>query len=160
MFLLPSFLLWSATTSAQSSNLQIKGPRDAQSQFSGATYGPIDASDTLWRISSRYRQNQALSVYQVMVAIYELNPQAFERQNLNLLVDGAVLKLPSERYVARVDANKARQRAQQDDESLGNKATAQQSSNTNNVKPVEELVNKSDLNDTKNQIERKNQSIR
>lgn len=142
-------------TSAQSSNLQIKGPRDAQSQFSGATYGPIDASDTLWRISSRYRQNQALSVYQVMVAIYELNPQAFERQNLNLLVDGAVLKLPSERYVARVDANKARQRAQQDDESLGNKATAQQSSKTNNVKPVEELVNKSDLNDTKNQIERK-----
>lgn len=142
-------------TSAQSSNLQIKGPRDAQSQFSGATYGPIDASDTLWRISSRYRQNQALSVYQVMVAIYELNPQAFERQNLNLLVDGAVLKLPSERYVARVDANKARQRAQQDDESLGNKATAQQSSKTNNVKPVEELVNKSDLNDTKNQIEQK-----
>ena len=142
-------------TAAQSSNLQIKGPRDAQSQFSGATYGPIDASDTLWRISSRYRQNQALSVYQVMVAIYELNPQAFERQNLNLLVDGAVLKLPSERYVARVDANKARQRAQQDDESLGNKATAQQSSKTNNVKPVEELVNKSDLNDTKNQIEQK-----
>jgi pilus assembly protein FimV len=142
-------------TSAQSSNLQIKGPKDAQSQFSGATYGPIDASDTLWRISSRYRQNQALSVYQVMVAIYELNPQAFEQQNLNLLVDGAVLKLPSERYVERVDASKAKQRAQQDDQSLGSKATALQSSKTPNIKPAEELVNKSDLNDTKNQIEQK-----
>ena len=140
-------------TSAQSSSLQIKGPRDAQGQFSGATYGPIDAADTLWGISSRYRQNQALSVYQVMVAIYELNPEAFERQNLNLLVDGAVLRLPSERYVSRIDAQQAQLRAQQDDQALGIDVVANEPVANTNIKPPTELVNKSDLNDTKNQIE-------
>ena len=104
--------------SAQSTNLIIKGPRDAQDQYSGAVYGPIDASDTLWRIATRYRQNPDLSIYQVMVGIYELNPEAFERENLNLLVDGAILRLPSERYVARIDVDQARERAENDDRVL------------------------------------------
>lgn len=150
------FFAMVSETSAQSTNLQIKGPRDAQSQYSGATYGPIDASDTLWRISSRYRQNQALSVYQVMVGIYELNPEAFEQENLNLLVDGAVLRLPSERYIARIDPAQALARAQQDDQTLARgsqSSTAEPTPNTN-IKPPSELVKKSDLNDTKTQIER------
>ena len=56
----------------------LRGPKNATDQFSGAVYGPIDSQDTLWRIANRYRQNQNLTIYQVMVAIYELNPDAFE----------------------------------------------------------------------------------
>ena len=40
-----------------------------------------------------------------MQAIYELNPEAFEQQNINLLKDGSILKLPSERYIARVSTS-------------------------------------------------------
>lgn len=59
---------------AQERETAIRGPKGATSQFSGNVYGPIDDNDTLWRIADRYRQNKNLSVYQVMVAIYELNP--------------------------------------------------------------------------------------
>ncbi|MBN7828123.1 FimV/HubP family polar landmark protein, partial [Bowmanella dokdonensis] len=90
------------TSHAQS--IEIKGPKNATREYSGVVYGPITSDDTLWRIAQRYRQNKSLSIYQVMVAIYELNPNAFERQNLNLMVDGAMLRLPSEQYIARIDA--------------------------------------------------------
>ncbi|MDM7860329.1 FimV/HubP family polar landmark protein [Alteromonas sp. ASW11-36] len=140
-------------TSAQSTSIQIKGPRDAQGQYSGAVYGPIDASDTLWRIASRYRQNSDLTVYQVMVAIYELNPDAFEQQNLNLLVDGATLRLPSERYIARIDAEQARLKAESDEQALASLSpTAEQEAETN-IKPPGELVKKADLDETTSQIE-------
>lgn len=147
-------------TSAQSGNLQIKGPRDASDQYSGAVYGPIDASDTLWRISSRYRQTPSVTVYQVMVAIYDLNPDAFEQENLNLLVDGATLRLPSERFVARFDPEQARLRAERDDQVLASlRATstdsATEGSGTNNIKPPGELVKKSDLDETATQLEQK-----
>ncbi len=78
------------TVDAQERATFLKGPKDATDQYSGLEYGPIDANDTLWRIAERYRQNNNLSVYQVMTAIYELNPNAFENGNLNLLVDGGI----------------------------------------------------------------------
>ena len=60
-----------------------------------------------------------------MQAIYELNPDAFEQQNINLLKDGSILKLPSERYIARVSLQQARQRAELDSQNLqSNSATS------------------------------------
>ena len=142
-----------ANVDAQQRQTQLRGPKDATDQYSGATYGPIDEQDTLWRIASRYRQNEQLSVYQVMQAIYELNPNAFEQNNFNLLVDGATLRLPSERFIARIDKARAKQFADQND-----KAFAQIQSNPatgNNIKPAVPLVNKDELSDTRSQIEEK-----
>lgn len=139
-------------TSAQSTSIQIKGPRDAQGQYSGAVYGPIDASDTLWRIASRYRQNSDLTVYQVMVAIYELNPDAFEQQNLNLLVDGETLRLPSERYIARIDAEQARLKAESDNQALASIRPEADADTETNIKPPGELVKKADLDETASQL--------
>ncbi|WJG08291.1 FimV/HubP family polar landmark protein [Aliiglaciecola sp. LCG003] len=107
--------VWSLSTSIEAQQVQIKGPKNSSSQLSGNVYGPIKPSDTLWRIASRYRQNSDLSVYQVMQAIYELNPEAFENSNFNHLVDGSILKLPSERYIARIDQKQARLKAEADD---------------------------------------------
>lgn len=140
--------------SGQERATQIKGPKNATSQFSGTVYGPIDSQDTLWRIANRYRQNKNLSVYQVMVAIYELNPDAFEQNNLNLMVDGAMLKLPSERYIARIDAQKAQQRAESDDDAMSRLANAPGRS-LRNIKPPVPLVNQDDLSTTKQDIEQK-----
>ena len=142
------------TVDAQERVTFLKGPKDATDQFSGLEYGPIDANDTLWRIAERYRQNNNLSVYQVMAAIYELNPNAFENGNLNLLVDGAVLKLPSERYIARIDKQKAQMRAEQDDRAFAEMLN-QPGSSVKNIKPASPLVNQQDLTQTQTDIEQK-----
>ncbi|WP_414827860.1 FimV/HubP family polar landmark protein [Alteromonas sp. H39] len=136
---------------AQERATQLRGPKDATSQFSGNTYGPIDAKDTLWRIAERYRQNKDLSIYQVMIAIYELNPDAFEEGNLNLLVDGATLQLPSEQYIARIDAERARVRAEQDDKSFAQ--ALEDPDPKKNIKPPVPLASQEDLTQTKSAIE-------
>ena len=133
-------------------NTPLRGPKDATNQYSGVVFGPIDGNDTLWRVASRYRQNPNLSIYQVMVAIYELNPDAFEQNNLNLMVDGATLKLPSERYIARIDKEKARQKAEADDAAFARMAS-QPGDSLNNLKPPVPLVNQDDLTQTKTQLE-------
>ena len=139
---------------AQERATQLKGPKDATDQYSGLEYGPIDAQDTLWRIAERYRQNNNLTVYQVMAAIYELNPNAFEQQNLNLLVEGATLKLPSERYIARISPQQARIRAERDDREFA-ELLNQPGSSVRNIKPPSPLVNQNDLTQTQSDIERK-----
>nr|MCS5585520.1 hypothetical protein [Pseudomonadales bacterium] len=147
-------VLWSVfptVVDAQERATQLRGPKDATSQFSGNTYGPIDAKDTLWRIAERYRQNKELSIYQVMMAIYELNPDAFEDGNLNLLVDGATLQLPSEQYIARIDAERARARAEQDDKSFAE--ALENPSPEKNIKPPVPLASQEDLTQTKSAIE-------
>ncbi len=131
----------------------LRGPKNATDQFSGAVYGPIDSQDTLWRIANRYRQNQNLTIYQVMVAIYELNPDAFEQQNLNLMVDGATLKLPSDRYIARIDPIKARQKAEADDAAWA-RMEPRPGDSLNNLKPPVPLVNQDDLTQTKSELEK------
>ncbi|WP_137166526.1 FimV/HubP family polar landmark protein [Salinimonas lutimaris] len=142
-----------ADADAQQRQTQLRGPKDATNQYSGAMYGPIDEQDTLWRIAERYRQNKSVSVYQVMLAIYELNPNAFEQQNLNLLVEGETLRLPSERFITRINKAQAQQRAEQDDEQFAQLLNQPQESN--NIKPSVPLVNQSELSSTRNEIEQK-----
>lgn len=135
-------------------NVPIRGPKNSTDQFSGSVYGPITSDDTLWRIAERYRQNKNLSVYQVMVAIYDLNPNAFEQQNLNLMIDGATLKLPSERFIARFNAEEARARAESDEQRWLRSAAI--SSNPRiNIKPPSPPVNQDDLASTKSALEQR-----
>ena len=154
--LLISLCVYAPITSvnAQERETLLKGPKDASDQYSGLEYGPIDSNDTLWRIAERYRQNNNLSVYQVMTAIYELNPNAFEDGNLNLLVNGAVLKLPSERYIARISKEQAQQRAERDERAFA-EALNKPGSSVKNIKPASPLVNQQDLSQTQNDIEQK-----
>lgn len=142
---------------------QIQGARDNPQVYSGVVYGPIDQNDTLWRIASRYKQDAQFTVYQTMMAIYELNPQAFENGNFNTMVNGAILQLPSDRYIARVDHQQARAKADADDRALGRNSSAnnlppsEQANTTEspsaNLKPVVPLVNQDDLSKTSTQLQ-------
>lgn len=154
VFWLVASVCVASTSLTLAQQVQIKGPKNATEQFSGTTYGPITSSDTLWRIANRYRQNKNLSVYQVMQAIYELNPDAFEDQNFNHLKDGAILNLPSERYVARIDAGIAKQRAERDDANW-NPATGSVIKPIVEEAPPEEIVSKDDLSETKEVLEQR-----
>lgn len=53
-----------------------------------------DQSDTLWEIAQRTRP-EGVSIAQDMLAIQKLNPQAFIRNNINLLKAGYSLRLPT-----------------------------------------------------------------
>ncbi|EHD2240464.1 AAA family ATPase [Vibrio vulnificus] len=58
-------------------------------------YGPTSANETLWSIASKLRSANNVSVQQTLLAIYRLNPQAFENQNIHSLVPGSTLRVPS-----------------------------------------------------------------
>ncbi|AGH43536.1 FimV/HubP family polar landmark protein [Paraglaciecola psychrophila] len=107
------------------------------------TYGPVVSSDTLWQISQNYRPNNSLSIYQVMQAIYELNLDAFEQQNLNFLKDGSILRMPSEAYISSFNNSQAKQKAELDAQSLKSNTSsqsAQQAKNTAALDQTRELI--------------------
>ena len=72
--------------------------RAAQRQPSQDSGGALMTStdDTLWKIAQRTLPSDRVSVNQQMVAIQRLNPQAFIRNNINLLKAGYELEIPSE----------------------------------------------------------------
>ncbi|WP_371195858.1 FimV/HubP family polar landmark protein [Glaciecola sp. SC05] len=147
-----------------SAQVQLQGPTNSPEAYSGVVYGPIDQNDTLWRIASRYKQDSQFSVYQTMLAIYELNPQAFENRNFNTMVNGATLQLPSDRYIARMDIQKARAKAEADDRAFGRPNSVQPEEVLNEVAtaaavPDVPLVNQEDLSQTKQELQRQLNSL-
>ncbi len=57
-------------------------------------YGPVKAGQTLWGIAYKTRP-KGISRLHMMRAIHRLNPDAFEKGNINLLKKGALLNLPT-----------------------------------------------------------------
>lgn len=64
------------------------------SRFSGDSYGPVGAGETLWSIATLARPSDDISMQQVMSAIHAANPQAFDG-GYNTLRKGAMLSIPS-----------------------------------------------------------------
>jgi len=64
------------------------------------SYGPTKSSDTLWDIASKVRPDSGISPQQVMLAIQDLNPEAFIDGNINKLKTGQILRLPSRDQMA------------------------------------------------------------
>jgi len=60
-----------------------------------AVIGPTTKKDTLWSIATKIRPSSKVTVQQTLLAIYHLNPEAFENQNIHSLVPGSVLRIPS-----------------------------------------------------------------
>jgi len=63
--------------------------------------------DTLWKIAQRTAPSNRVSVNQQMLAIQRLNPNAFIRNNINLLKAGYTLDLPSESQALGLDTSDA-----------------------------------------------------
>ena len=55
----------------------------------------VKTNDTLWSVARRVRPSPAISVSQMMKVLHKANPQAFIANNINLLKDGQVLRVPS-----------------------------------------------------------------
>lgn len=66
----------------------------------------VQRGDTLWGIASQARTDNRLTMNQLMLAIFEANPDAFDG-NINQLSAGATLRIPSADEVFRINRGDA-----------------------------------------------------
>jgi pilus assembly protein FimV len=78
----------------------------------------VQRGDTLWGIAQRVRPDDRLSMNQTMLAIYEANPDAFAG-NINRLVAGARLSIPSADDIFRISRNDAMSEVQRQNQDFG-----------------------------------------
>ncbi|WP_341501539.1 FimV/HubP family polar landmark protein [Gallaecimonas sp. GXIMD4217] len=86
----------------------ISGDQLKSDEPGAEVYGPISPSDTLWSIGNQLRPNSSVTVHQTMVAIHQKNPNAFVSGDINRMVKGAVLRVPTLAEVEAVDRDEAR----------------------------------------------------
>lgn len=72
-------------------------------------YGPTKGNETLWSIASDINPSNTTSVQQTLLAIYRLNPHAFENNNIHGLEPNSRLRLPTLEQVRRENTDDAKQ---------------------------------------------------
>lgn len=70
-------------------------------------YGPVKAGETLSKIASGLDQASAYSLDQTMLALLRANPDAFLKDNINLIKQGAVLRVPDSEERSSITADEA-----------------------------------------------------
>ena len=101
---LASKTLVSKTSATKTSITKANDPSSQQAQLK--YYGPTTKSETLWSIASRLKPNNSVSVQQTLLAIFKLNPQSFDQQNINQLMPNSRLRVPS---LTQIKANTTQQ---------------------------------------------------
>ena len=76
-------------------------PRYRPANPAGSFGGQITArrNDTLWKVAARAKGGSNVSVEQMMMALYDNNPDAFYQPNVNALSAGKTLKVPAKSEV-------------------------------------------------------------
>ncbi|MEL6868599.1 MAG: FimV/HubP family polar landmark protein [Pseudomonadota bacterium] len=102
-----------ARASANAGNIQRSAPATspARNRSIDGTEYRVQRRDTLWEIARDIQPDQSVSINQVMVAIFEANPSAFDG-NINRLKAGAVLALPSRDALFAINKSNALQEVQ------------------------------------------------
>ena len=70
--------------------------------------GPIGRNDTLWPLAKIHKPNNNVSVEQMMLALAKKNPDAFGRGNINVLLQGSSLIIPSIGETISINKQEAR----------------------------------------------------
>ncbi|WP_114325308.1 FimV/HubP family polar landmark protein [Candidatus Colwellia aromaticivorans] len=140
----------------QERGIRMRGPKSTD-VFPYDRYGPITQRDTLWKIALTVRPDSRLSVYQVMQALYQANPNSFVNGNFNHLVQGQYLKIPSFDRMMSVNKNAARQKSNQDDKDWQKKQPKKVAKKA--ITPQVPSVNKKDLDTVKVEINDQLQKI-
>jgi FimV-like protein len=90
----------------------------------GSEYGPVRSGETLWAIASDWSRGSGLNINRVMIAIQRENPDAFLRDNINLLKRGAILRMPSMDAVNEISAASAYQEVVAQEQAFSGRAAA------------------------------------
>lgn len=70
-------------------------------------YGPIRSGETLYSVARRLKP-AGIDVNQMMLALYRANPGAFIRGNINVMMEGSTLRIPSSAEASRLSPVEAR----------------------------------------------------
>ncbi|HEX5766197.1 MAG TPA: FimV/HubP family polar landmark protein, partial [Woeseiaceae bacterium] len=104
---------------------QPAAPRTAAAPADGGSFDTaeggdvlVQRGDTLWEIAARVRPDNRLDMNQMMMAIYEANPQAFAG-NLNRLNAGATLRIPAADDIFRISRGDAMSEVQRQNSAWG-----------------------------------------
>lgn len=65
-------------------------------------YGPVQEAETLWIIAQKTRPDTSIPIKQMIMAIHQENPEAFAHGNINLLKQGATLRIPDQRSIMAI----------------------------------------------------------
>jgi pilus assembly protein FimV len=72
----------------------------------------VQRGDTLWGIAWQYRPDSSVTMSQMMMALFEANPEAFAN-NINILSAGAKLRIPTADDIYRISRGDAQSAVQQ-----------------------------------------------
>ncbi len=75
--------------------------RNSANNEPGRFFEPTSPNQTLWSIASQLRPSSSVTVQRTLLAIYQLNPQAFVNQNIHTLIPGSTLRVPSLAQISR-----------------------------------------------------------
>ena len=67
----------------------------------------VQPQDTMWQVAQQYRPDSSVSVQQMLSAIKRLNQDAFIDGNVNLVREGAVLRIPTQREIRAINTREA-----------------------------------------------------
>lgn len=84
------------------------GPTARPAATADGTLAPVQHGQTLSGIARDLARDNGVSLDQAMVALLRANPEAFIRGNVNLLRQGAVLRVPGSGELERIDTAAAR----------------------------------------------------
>lgn len=89
----------------------IMGPYEwAQEGQIPEQFGAVLDGQSLWRVARRINKAMGVSVEQMMLALFEANPDAFSNGAIDGLIAGSYLQIPSQQSVQAVSANQAKAR--------------------------------------------------
>jgi pilus assembly protein FimV len=95
-------------------------PRALPTSAPGGSYGPVRRAETLWAIADRMRP-EGVSINQMMVAVYRANPHAFGA-NMNVLLAGATLQLPTNADLEQLSARVANEEVKRQTDEWANRS--------------------------------------
>ncbi len=71
------------------------------------SYGAVKRTDTLWKIASQMKPDDSVTVQQVMIALLNENPEAFDNQNINDLKAGYFLRISDPAVISAISSREA-----------------------------------------------------
>jgi len=94
---------------ARSSRAAVEAPD--KTRIRGASYGPVRTNETLSGIARLVARELGVSQDQAMAALYQANPQAFIRNNINALRAGQTLSIPDRDTIMSLPSRMPREAA-------------------------------------------------
>ena len=70
-------------------------------------YESVGRDDSLWRVAERVNSHDDVSIEQMMMAIYETNPHAFYKDNVNALAAGTKIFIPERDAILKLSKKQA-----------------------------------------------------